>query len=519
MTDRPFTRRALMGGAATASLMPVMTRAQVQTPSVRAGVLRISVDQAVGVLNPLLTRVNPEYLVSELLYSSLTRLAPDMTAIPDLATSWSANATLTEWVFALRQGVKFHDGSLFTAKDVLATFAAIMEPKTASPARTNIGPVDRVEAVDDATVRFVLKTPYADLPVSLAYTNAKVVPAAYAGANQAALARKAVGTGPFRLVSYEPDRQVTVTRNNDYYDQPRPYLDRVDVVVYPDPTAEASAMISGDTDLMANASATEFARLSASAGVVPLRTPSGQFLNINMGCDQKPFSDPRVRMALALTVDRDAMVGFVAQGYGTPGNDTPMNAAYHFYTAQPQRAADAGHAKQLLAEAGYPNGIDLTLIASDTPGTRAQLAVATREMAKAAGFRITVQTMPHATYLDQIWKKGSFYVGFYNMQATADAIFALLYTSTAAWNETRWNNKEFDQLVAEGRGTTDEATRRDAYARAQALMHDQPPSVIPTFFDLLSARRSYVQGYTLHPRGAVFRLEQVSLGSGAPKRR
>jgi peptide/nickel transport system substrate-binding protein len=516
MTQPSLSRRALLAAGVAAAACPTM--AQAQPAPTRGGVLRLSVDQAVGVLNPLLTRVNPEYLVAELLYSGLTRLAPDMSAIPDLATAWTPNDDLTQWVFTLRTGLTFHDGSPCTAADVVASFTAIMDPRTASAGRTNIGPVDKVEAIDALNVRFTLKSPYADLPVSLAYTNAKIIPAAIATGDLTQLARKANGTGPFKLVSYEPDRQIVVARNAAYYDSPRPYLDRIEVLVYPDPTAEASAMISGDTDLMSNAAASEFARLSSSKGVVPLRVAAGQFLNINMGCDQKPFSDIRVRQALALTVDREAMVGFVAQGYGTPGNDSPMNAAYHFYQAQPQRKPDLARAKQLLAEAGYPNGIDLTMIASDTPGTRTQLAIATREMAKPAGFRINVQTMPHATYLDQVWKKGSFYVGFYNMQATADAIFALLYTSNAAWNETRWNNKEFDALVAEGHGTADEAKRRAAYGRAQALMHEQVPSVIPAFFDLLAARRDYVQGYTLHPRAAVFRLELVSLGAGAPKR-
>ncbi len=128
-------------------------------------------------------------------------------------------------------------------------------------------------------------------------------------------------------------------------------------------------------------------------------------------------------------------------------------------------------------------------------------------MAKPAGFNINVQTMPHATYLDQVWKKGSFYVGFYNMQPTADAIFSLLYTSNAAWNETRWNNTAFDKLVAEARTTIDEAKRRELYAKAQKLMHDEVPSIIPVFFDLLAAQRDYVQGCNLHPRGAVFRLD------------
>lgn len=513
-----LTRRLFLAGTAGLAALPRIAAAQGAATLRRGGILRISVDQAASVINPLLTRVNPEYLVTELLYSGLTRLTPEMIAEPDLAESWSANPELTEWTFRLRAGLSFHDGTPCTAKDVAATFKTILDPKTASPARTNIGPVAEVIAPDERTVVFKLKAPYADLPVTVAYTCAKIIPATIAEGQLDKLARTAIGTGPFKLVSYEPDRRIVVARNETYYDRDRPYVDGVEVVVYPDPTAEASALLSGDTDLMASTQPGEFPRFASAPGVVPLRVPSGQFLNVNMGCDQKPFSDIRVRQALALTVDRAATVGFVAQGYGTPGNDSPINAAYHFYRDQPLKKADIAAAKRLLAEAGYADGLDLTMIASDTPGTRTQLAVALREMAKPAGFRINVQTMPHATYLDQVWKKGPFYVGFYNMQATADAIFSLLYTSTAAWNETRWNNKGFDQLVADAGATLDEAKRRELYGKAQALIHDEVPSVIPAFFDLLSAQRQYVQGYKLHPRAAVFRLDLVWLGDGAPKR-
>lgn len=510
-------REFLAASAALSGLAMTGLPAFGQAPR-RGGTLRMSVDQAVAKLNPLVTRVNPEYLVAELLYSGLTRLKVDMSAEPDLAESWTNSADLTEWTFVLRKGLTFHDGSPCTAADVVATFEAILDPKTASPARQNVGPVAKVSAKDDATVVFTLSAPFADLPVTLAYTNAKIVPAAVIRAGLDRLDRQAIGTGPFKLVSFEAERQVVVTRNDSYYDKARPYLDRIEVVVFPDVSAEVSALIAGDTDLISTTPPTEFARLQKATGVKALRVPSGQFLNVNFGCDTKPFNDVRVRQALALTVDRATMVDFVAEGFGTPGNDSALNPAYRYFTDQPLKKADIARAKALLAEAGYPNGLDATLIASDRPGLRTQLAVALREMAKPAGFRIEVQTMPHATYLDQVWKKGSFYIGFYNMQATADAIFALLYTSNAAWNETRWNNPAFDKLVFEARATVDEPKRRALYAEAQKLMNAEVPSIIPAFLDLLAAQREWVQGYELHPRGAVFRLDFVSLGANAPKR-
>jgi peptide/nickel transport system substrate-binding protein len=514
-----LSRRLLLGGTAgAAALAHLSPLAHAQAAPRRGGTLRMSVDQAASVIHPLRARVNPEYLITELLYSNLTRLKPDMTVEPDLALSWSANPALTEWVFKLREGVVFHDGAPCTAEDVAASFKAMLDPKVASSARTNIGPIAEVVATDKTTVTFKLSAPYADLPVAVAFTTARIIPARIATGDIDSLSRTAIGTGPFTLVTYEPDRRIIVARNPNYYDPARPYLDRIEVMVFPDPTAEASALISGDTDLMPGVAQGEFPRLSSSKGVEAMRTPSGLFLNVNMGCDTKPFSDVKVRQALALTIDRAAMVGFVAQGYGTPGNDDPMNSAYHFYKDLPLKKPDIAKAKALLAEAGYKDGIDVTLVASDTPGTRAQLAVAMREMARPAGIRITVQTMPHATYLDQVWKKGNFYVGYYNMQPTADGLFSLLYTSTAAWNETRWNNAAFDKLIADARVTTDDATRRKLYDGAQMLMHDEVPSVIPAFFDLLAARRGYVEGYVVHPRGSVFRLDQVWLTNAAPKR-
>jgi peptide/nickel transport system substrate-binding protein len=510
------TRRLFLAG--TAISLVILPRIASAEPPKRGGVLRMSLDQAASVIHPMLARVNPEYLVTELLYSNLTRLKPDMTVEPDLAISWEPNATSTEWTFKLRPGVKFHDGSPLTSEDVVATVNAILDPKTASPGRTNVGPIKEVAAIDPLTVKFTLSGAYADLPVALTYLNARIVPAKIIASDLASLSTTANGTGPFKLVSYEPDRKIVVERNAAYYDPTRPYLDRVELLVYPDRTAEASAMMSGEIDLLLTTTPGEYERLVKASGVKALRTPSGQFLNINLGCDQKPFNDVRVRQALALAVDREATVGFVAGGYGTPGNDTPLNSAYHFYKNIPMKKPDVAKAKQLLAEAGYPNGIDLTLIASDRPATRTQLGVAVREMAAAAGFRINVQTMPHATYLDQVWKKGNFYVGFYNMQPTADAIFNLLYTSNATWNETHWNNAEFDTIINAARVETDEVKRNALYAKAQELMNTEVPSVISAFFDLLAAQRAYVEGYTLHPRGSVFRLDMVSLGTGAPKR-
>lgn len=518
-SDPNIRRRVLLQGAAAFAAAGILPWGQLAAAPVRrGGTLRMSIGQAVSKIHPLQARVTPEYLVTEMLYSGLTRLGEDATAVdPDLALSWSSNKELTQWTFKLRPNVEFHDGSPCTASDVVASFEALLDPATASPGRQNVGPIAKVTAIDKETVVFSLKSPYADLPAALAFPNAKVIPAAVLKSGMSRLSREAIGTGPFKLVKYEPERVVLVVRNDKYYDKERPYLNKIEVRVYPDTTAEGSALIAGDTDAMALVQPTEFERFKSATGVDALRSASGQFCNVILGCNQKPFNDVRVRKALALTVDRKTMVDFVAEGYGQPANDNPVSAAYQYFKAQPDKIVDIPQAKRLLAEAGYPKGLDLTLVASDNPAIRTQLGVALREMAKPAGFNINVQTMPHSTYLDQVWKKGPFYVGFYNMQPTVDAIFSLLYTSSSSWNETHWNNKQFDSIVEQARSSADRSKRAELYAEAQRLMSEDVPSVIPVFFDVLRAKRRYVHGYTAHPRGNTFRMDYVALDESAPK--
>ncbi len=510
-------RHFLAGTTALAGLSMSGASAVAQTPK-RGGTLKMSVDQAVNKLNPLLTRVNPEYLIAELLYSNLTRLGIDMSPQPDLAESWSSSADLMEWTFKLRKGITFHDGSACTANDVVATFEAILDAKTASPARQNVGPLEKVTAADDSTVVFRLTTAYADLPVTLAYTNAKIVPASVIKAGLARVGSRShrhrpVQAGLVRAGAADRRRaQPGLLRSRPPLSRPHPGRR----LSGPDRGSLGAHLRRHGYDAQHHPDrvrpAVEGARRQAAAHAL------GPVLQHQFRLRHGALH----RYARAPGAGRDGRSrrdgGFRGRRLRHPGNDTPLNSAYLFYADVPKKKPDIAKAKKLLADAGHAKGLDLTLIASDRPSVRTQLAVAIREMAKPAGFNINVQTMPHSTYLDQVWKKGSFYIGFYNMQATADAIFALLYTSNAAWNETRWNNAAFDKFVNEARTTIDEPKRRALYAEAQKMMHTEVPSIIPVFFDLLAGQRNYVQGYQLHPRGAVFRMDYVSLGDGAPRR-
>ena len=429
-----------------------------------AEVLKISVATRTTSLNPLQISGPSEYIAIDLLYSGLLRMAPDMTAQPDLALGFTSDPAAKVFTFTLRPNVTFHDGTPFTATDVVATYRAILDPKTASPAKAALGSLQQIEAVDPMTVRFTCANSFADFPIGTAHANARIVCAANL-ADLSALATRANGTGPFKQDVFDSTRLLRVVRNPAYFVPDLPYLDAVELPLFPDLTAETQSLLSGVTDVMFDVQQSDFKRITSSPGVIGQRVKSGRFVNVVLRMDTKPFDDVRVRNALAMAVDRDTLVDLVLEGLGQPARDDVISPQYQYYSETPASIYDPDAAKKLLAEAGYPNGLKIPLICSNRPAIRSAVGVAMKEMTRPAGFDIDVRTIPHDTYLANVWMKGNFYVGYWGMQATADAAFTLLFTSNAAFADTAWNNAEFDRLVAEGAATLDAGKRRSLYAQ------------------------------------------------------
>lgn len=517
------SRREFLGAAAVTAgslaagkLLRVPAVSAQGTPRA-GGVLRLSVNERPNTLNPFRHINNAEYMLGALLYSGLTRLAPAMGPVPDLATSWDANADQTQWTFHLRRGARFQTGQEVTSADVVATIEKILDPKTASPGRLNIGPIDRVTAADPYTVVFHLSSPYADLPVALTYMNAKVLPREVIERRYDEAATHAFGSGPFQLQEFVPGSVARVVKNPNYFLPDRPYLGGVEQVVYPDPTAEVAAFLRGETDFIATLPYAEYNRVKSTAGVQVLATKSGTFLNVVMRCDQPPFHDIRVRKALQAVVDRNQVVQAVLEGLGSVAEDTPISAQYRYYKALPPLRPNVEQARALLRDAGYAQGLSLPISCVAEP-FRVGLAVALREVAAPAGFRITIRQMPYDTYIGQVWRKANFYIGFYGMRANEDAIFNLLLTSGAPWNESQWNNKTFDSLVARARAARTADERKTLYGQAQELMYREVPELIPMFMDILQAKHDYVQNFVPNPISSVYALDQVWLTDKAPRR-
>ena len=508
MTLPSPSRRAVIGGLAASAALPVAAGAQ-PAPK-RGGTLRISVSNRTASLNPLQVSGPSEYIAADMLFSSLLRMGLDMKPAPDLALSYSGDAEAKVFTYRLRPGVKFHDGSPLTSADVVATYRAILDPKTAAPARAALGSLQTIEAVDPLTVRFTCGRSFADFPVATAHANARIVSEA-ALRDLAGMATRANGTGPFKQDNFDSTRMLRVVRNPGYYAPEYPYVDAVELPLFPDLTAEVQNLLSGSTDVMSEVQQADFKRISSAPGVVGQRAKSGRFANIVTRMDSKPFDDIRVRTALAMAIDRDTLVDLVLEGLGQTARDDVISPQYRYYAETPAVPYDPPAARTLLTEAGYPNGLKIPLVCSNRPAIRSAVGVALKEMTRPAGFDIDVQIMPHDTYLANVWMKGNFYIGYWGMQATEDAAFTLLFTSKAAFADTAWNNAQFDEFIAEAAATQDDAARRTLYAKAQALMAHDKPSLVPFFQDVLAASRDRVKGWAISPLQRNYFIERVWL--------
>lgn len=505
-------RHVLMGMAATTALagLPGAGRAQTATPK-PGGTLRISHSTRIATLNVLSLSGPAEYPVVDMIYSGLTRIGPDSKAHPDLATRWEASDDARAFTFFLREGVTFHDGTPFTADDVVATYTAILNPDVPAAASSVLGAVEKVEAVDPLTVRFTLKTPFADLPFSTAHANARIISKAALERPLTELDTRANGTGPFKLETYDSARMVRLVKNENYYQPGKPYLDAVEMMLFPDLAAESANFLSGATDVMLTVQQAEFARIAAASGIEAQRVASGRYVCVVMRQDQKPWDDVRVRKALAMATDRELLVEVILEGLGRPAYDSIVAPELQFATEKPVIPYDPAGARKLLAEAGYPDGIKATLVASDRPGIRVQTAIALKQSAAPGGFDLTVETMPHDTYLANVWMKGAFYIGYWGMQPTIDATYRLLLTSDGSYQDTEWKNAEFDALIDEGSATVDPAKRAEIYARAQAMELADTPYIVPFFEDVLTANSAATQDWRVAPISRYFFVEDVWL--------
>ena len=488
-----LTRRGLLGSTLILAAEPIRSSAATTDPRT----LSLAISTSIVSLDPMKTVSGDEYIYNNLVFNGLTRISEDLATQPDLAEKWENSDDLKRWTFHLRRGVKFHSGRELVADDVIAFFKRIMDPANAAPSRSNYTMIANVSTQDPYTVTFDLSYPYGGFADIMADRQAKITPRDLVGE----LLRKPVGTGPFMFQSYTPGDRMILVKNPDYFEKGLPKLDGVVIRIIPEPSVKAAALKSGDIDIIWNLPLEQVKTLSADPDLRVESVATGSWDAAIMNNLIPPFNDVRVRRAFQLAVDKRDVVDLTLFGEGAP-TISPIPPISPFFAKDiviPK--ADPAAARKLLAEAGHPNGISIALILPEGRTQRERLGVTLQELAKPAGFDISVKRVPMSSYSAEISGKAPFYIDGYFARPTVDTSTYPFLHSDGSWNETLWHykNAAVDAGLDAARQTADKDKQKAAYIAMQHALNDDPAGFFAYSVNYACAYRKSVQNVKTHP--------------------
>jgi peptide/nickel transport system substrate-binding protein len=412
------------------------------------------------------------FQITEKIMNRLVRPDMDGKPAPDLALSWQPNAETTEWTFRLRPGVKFHNGAAFTADDVVYSLNRILDPNSDNPARSTISMITKVEAVDATTVKMTLNAPTADLPLQFTDYRIMMIP----NGSGDTIGKTGIGTGPFKVVKFDPAGTTVLEANMDYYDGP-PGVARMEIIAIPDAQARLQAALAGQTDMEAGITAQQKIMFADPKKYQIQEVPTGNWRGIVFRADSAPFTDLRVRKALRLAADRQAMLDLVEAGNGVLNCDTPVGPKDQ-YRADLKCPQDIDQAKKLLAEAGFPNGLDVEVFVATIEPTWPAMVEAYQSQAAAAGIRVKITKVPSDGFWTNVWMKKDATVTRWN-DRPADQGLHEIYGTGSKWNESFYSDKEFDDLIDNARREKDFEKRKALYVKAQARLFESASTLVP----------------------------------------
>jgi peptide/nickel transport system substrate-binding protein len=430
-----------------------------------------------------------EYLVS---------IGPDLIVRPKLATAWQSSQGFTVWTITLRKGVTFHSGKALTADDVVATFKRLVDPKGTSTAQGGLSFLTPagVARIDDYTVQFTLTRPVVDFPYYLSSTyQAIILPTTYNGD----FAKTGDGTGPFKLVEYVPGQRARFVRNPTYWNTPYPYVDGVEFVLGGSPDSQLTQLLGGSIDTVIVTDYTHLQILTGNPQYRIAKVKSSGHNGIFVRTDLAPFNDVRVRQALALTLDRAAIIQTTSGGLAVAGNDNIVAPVFPEYTPTPQRTTNIARAKALLAAAGHPRGFSTTVLTNGSASGFVELAVAVQQQAAAAGIDISIKTDAASVYYNTDWLTAPFTITDWAHRPTVSYFINVAYRTGAPWNASHWSNKQFDALATRLDATLDLGARKVIAHQIEVLQTDQTPAFLTYFSEIARPIRATLLGVGADP--------------------
>ena len=513
--DGKLSRREFMGRAAALGATAALSQSLFASPLFaetpqprRGGRLRIGISGAstTDSIDPAAAfDMMSQTLVYGTLGNSLVEIDHENKPRPELAESWDSSADAKKWNFKLRKGVEFHNGKTMDADDVIHSLNHHRGEDSKSPAKVMLKSIEEIKKEDKYSISFVLKSPNADFPYVLSDYHLVIAPVS-------SDFKDGIFSGGYILQKFEPGVRSFATRNPNYFKSDRAFFDEIESVGINDVNARTNALKTGQIDVMNQCELKTIHLFKRMKGIQVIRQDGFKHYTFAMQCNTAPYDTNDVRLALKYGIDREQMVKTILRGYGSIGNDHPISAASRYHASElPQRQYDPDKAKFHLKKAGIAE-TTFKLHAAEAGFVGAiDAAVMYKESAARAGINIDVVREPNDGYWSNVWMKKPWCAVFWGGRPTEDMMFSTAYAADAAWNDTSWQHKRFNELLVTARGELDEAKRRAMYVEMQSIVRDEGGVVVPMFAaDLAATSDKVAHG----PVAAMYELD----GMRAPER-
>jgi peptide/nickel transport system substrate-binding protein len=455
--------------------------------------------------------------IDELLFDDLLTRDEHFNVQPGLAESWEIPDPLT-YIFHLRKGVRFHNGQPLTARDVKWTFDSLMQGKIRSTKASTYRFVDHIDAPDDYTVVFHLKQPFATLLWNVSGAAVGIVP--YGSGPE--ITEHPIGTGPFRFVSAEQDKEVVIERNDDYWGA-KAHIQRVRFAVVPDTTTRALELRKGSADVEINALTSDMVlALEKEPHLQMLHAPGTVLAYMAFNMRDPILRDVRVREAIAYAIDRRPMIHYLLRDFARPATSVLPPESWAYSDVGPHYPHDPARAREILDAAGYRpvNGVrfHLTMKTSTEESTRLLAAVLQQQL-RQVGIELDIRTFEFATFFSDV-THGEFQLyslrwigGNEDPDIFEYAFHSARFTPNGA-NRSFYKNPRMDALIDQGRSELDQNKRKQIYAEIQHILAEDLPYIDLWYFDTVLVANRRVKNLSLNPSGNYDFLKTAELDSG-----
>lgn len=460
--------------------------------------------------------------VSRFMVEYLTRTGTDNITRPYLAESWSASEDLKTWTFNIRRGITWSNGDTFDARDVVASINRWLDPATGSsnlglfdamveqvdtgqkddsgnPVMVKRGIEGAVELVDDYTVRLNLKSPSLSMPENFYNYPTAITHRGFGVDFEADLSKNPIGTGAFTLDEFAVGGKAVLRKEREWWAGDF-YLDQITYLdLGNDSGAGLAAMASGQVDMLYQAGIDQIDVMSRLPGIEVYEAVTAQTGVMRFQVTHKPFDNPKVRAAILACMDHAKILEIAYRGRGEVGENHHVAPIHPEYFKLPPLKQDHEKAKALLAEAGYPDGLEVSIDVGDTNGPwETNACQAFREQCAPAGITLNINKMPSNQYWE-IWDKTPFGLTTWTHRPLGTMVLSLGYRSGVPWNETKFSSPEFDAALTDAEATLDVNERTAKMEKVETILQDANVIGQPLWRSIFKPVSSKVKNFTVHP--------------------